>query len=223
MARSDQGDNLRKLVLQAGGSFVETKGGFDTGSRTFVCDAAYADRLAPRVGESDANILKRARPKVATDRRRAFSTMYADAVDTKDIANGMVEFTVSYLGLMYGAKTKRQQVQEITEAQSLSEVPTGGFLNTVTFLRPLPRVRVVRIADKRPNRADVGSKKIPPGFSNDLEIATYWVLIRPTVQVVFKGWVLQSRSVDEAGASKTGMVYEVTDEYAYIVHELPQS
>lgn len=201
MARKDQGNTLLTLKAQVRPRFVTQRAGFDTGSRTFVCDTTRADALEPKLNTADS----------------VHKQMYIDAVERTDMENGVTEFTVQYLGLKNGSRTKAAFIEESAQSQFLSEVPSGGAVQPVTFARPVPTVTVTYTGNRKPSIMEVGSAMQPPGYSRLMRPKGYYEAFRQDQNVIFEGWILKDRTNRPAG----NKLYETVDVFTYEVITLP--
>jgi len=214
MARSDQGNELQRLILQPGSSFVDNKGKFDSGTRTFVCDEDVASRIAPRMGESDVEVILRARAK-RTGTRRIFPAMFVTSVSDKDMGNGLVEFTVGYEGQKNTKVVKKPEVVEDIDTESFSTVPTGGYVLPVTFQRPIISVTRIYVSHgQKPDPFATGSNIVPPGYKENPRPSYFWTAYIPTQTLIFEGWILRKRSSRSVGSGRH-IIWETTDQFVY--------
>ncbi len=215
MARSDQGNSATKLILQPGSEFRDVRGGFDAGNRSFECDEHYAERIAPRVGESDVEILRRARAREGGEYRRSFAAMFATDVSERIGANGIVTFNVTFAGLKRPSVAKPAEVTEDVDSENFSAVPTGGYVLPNTYQRPLISVtRTYVTRGKKPDTFATGSESIPPGYVRNPRPQYYWTAIIPTQELVFEGWILRRRQTRSVGSGRNTL-WETADTHVY--------
>lgn len=201
MARKDQGNTLLTLKAQTRPRFVTQRSGFDTGTRTFVCDTTRADALEPKLHTPDS----------------VHKQMFIESVERVDMENGVTEFSVQYLGLKNGSRTKMPHIEESAQSQFLSEVPSGAVVQPVTFVRPVPTVTVTYIGNRKPSIMEVGSEMRPPGYSRLMRPKGYYTAFLADQRVIFEGWILKDRSNRPAGNT----LFETVDVFTYEVITLP--
>lgn len=195
------GTSITLPVSQPGSSFTVQRYGFDTGSRMHKLDSANALNKLPKPGSADTQ----------------YNRMFVTNIQFNDGVAGITTATVSYEGLIF--RSKKDHFEVSTEVETFSDVPDidgVAIVSNVRWHRSLPRVTHVYVTEKFPNQLDVGVPKEPPRYAGNVA-AFYALQWRPGFYTIFKGWILRSRSVHEAGP-----LFEVTDTYSYTINEAKQ-
>lgn len=206
MARTDQGDELRELKLQAGSNFKRTRRGLDTGSRTWKIDTEYAEEKAPQPGDAD----------------RVHKTMFVDEVDMEHEENGVTTITATYLGLMNPKRPKPDEIVENADGEQVTTKPRGRQ-RFIQYFRPIPRVTVTYVRAKKESVMEVGRQMKPPvDYGTDRKKGYEADFVPEGEHLVFMGWILKSREVRAAGMGKKGSVFEMTDVFTYETITAPE-
>jgi hypothetical protein len=205
MARTDQGNALTTKQLQPGSRFVKTRSGFDTGFRSWEVDADSAESECPVLGEPDAT----------------YKGMFVDQVELENKENNIVLINANYLGLIDRKQGKPAVIEEEADSEMASDTPTLAGINpirAVSYFRPIPRVIVTYVTDKRkPSITRVGEPMVPPGYEKEGPSSPYYKAFQNQALFgkLFEGWILRNRSIRVAGIGNKGRLFEVRDTYTF--------
>jgi hypothetical protein len=210
MSYKNQGNNLKGYpVLQAGSSFEISAYGFDTGTRKFIIDESKVPSILPTRGMSDASIAYISQSGVTT--RGGYAQMYVDKVGSiTEEKNGLVSYSVSYLGLINAPKPVHlTQGTNISQSSDLFTI--NGFEVAIQPVESLPTATRVYVTTTQPDFAGYGSKIVPPELQQTLR-QVEGLPFFSAQEVAFRGWVLTNRDVRQIGP-----LWEVTDTHNIIV------
>ena len=210
MSYKNQGNNLKGYpILQAGSSFEISPYGFDAGSRKFIIDESRIPEMLPNRGMADTSIAYISQSGVTT--RGGYAQMYVDKVSSiTEEKNGLVSYTVSYLGLIKTPKPVHlTQGTNISQSSDLFTI--NGFEVAIQPVESLPTATRVYVTTTQPDFAGYGSKVVPPELQQTLRQVEGLPFVSAK-QVVFRGWVLTNRDVRQIGP-----LWEVTDTHNIIV------
>ena len=210
MSYKTQGNNLKGYpVLQAGSSFEISPYGFDAGSRKFIIDESRIPEMLPNRGMADTSLAYISQSGVTT--RGGYPQMYVDKVGSiTEEKNGLVSYTVSYLGLIKTPKPVHlTQGTNISQSSDLFTI--NGFEVAIQPVESLPTATRVYVTTTQPDFAGYGSKVVPPELQQTLRQVEGLPFVSAK-QVVFRGWVLTNRDVRQIGP-----LWEVTDTHNIIV------
>ena len=210
MSYKNQGNNLKGYpVLQAGSSFEISPYGFDAGSRKFIIDESRIPEMLPNRGMADTSLAYISQSGVTT--RGGYPQMYVDKVGSiTEEKNGLVSYTVSYLGLIKTPKPVHlTQGTNISQSSDLFTI--NGFEVAIQPVESLPTATRVYVTTTQPDFAGYGSKVVPPELQQTLRQVEGLPFVSAK-QVVFRGWVLTNRDVRQIGP-----LWEVTDTHNIIV------
>ena len=210
MSYKNQGNNLKGYpVLQAGSSFEISAYGFDTGTRKFIIDESRIPEMLPNRGMADTSLAYISQSGVTT--RGGYAQMYVDKVGSiTEEKNGLVSYTVSYLGLIKTPKPVHlTQGTNISQSSDLFTI--NGFDVAIQPVESLPTATRVYVTTTQPDFAGYGSKIVPPELQQALRDVEGLPFVSAK-QVVFRGWVLTNRNVRQIGP-----LWEVSDTHNIIV------
>jgi len=210
MSYKNQGNNLKGYpVLQAGSNFEISQYGFDTGTRKFIIDESKVPEILPTRGMADTSIAYITQSGVTT--RGGYAQMYVDKVGSiTEEKNGLVSYSVSYLGLVKTPKPVHvTQGTNISQSSDLFTI--NGFDVAIQPVESLPTATRVYVTTTQPDFAGYGSKVVPPELQQALKDVEGLPFVSAK-QVVFRGWVLTNRNVRQIGP-----LWEVTDTHNIIV------
>lgn len=210
MSYKNQGNNLKGYpVLQAGSSFEISAYGFDAGSRKFIIDESRIPEMLPNRGMADTSLAYISQSGVT--RRGGYPQMYVDKVGSiTEEKNGLVSYTVSYLGLVNTPKPVHlSQGTNISQSSDLFTI--NGLEVAIQPVESLPTATRVYVTTTQPDFAGYGSKVVPPELQQTLRQVEGLPFVSAK-QVVFRGWVLTNRDVRQIGP-----LWEVTDTHNIIV------
>jgi len=210
MSYKNQGNNLKGFpVLQAGSNFEISPYGFDTGTRKFIIDESKVPEILPTRGMADTSIAYITQSGVTT--RGGYAQMYVDKVGSiTEEKNGLVSYSVSYLGLVKTPKPVHvTQGTNISQSSDLFTI--NGFDVAIQPVESLPTATRVYVTTTQPDFAGYGSKVVPPELQQALKDVEGLPFVSAK-QVVFRGWVLTNRNVRQIGP-----LWEVTDTHNIIV------
>ena len=210
MSYKNQGNNLKGYpVLQAGSSFEISPYGFDAGSRKFIVDESRIPEMLPNRGMADTSLAYISQSGVTT--RGGYAQMYVDKVGSiTEEKNGLVSYTVSYLGLIKTPKPVHlTQGTNISQSSDLFTI--NGFDVAIQPVESLPTATRVYVTTTQPDFAGYGSKIVPPELQQALRDVEGLPFVSAK-QVVFRGWVLTNRNVRQIGP-----LWEVSDTHNIIV------
>ena len=210
MSYKNQGNNLKGYpILQAGSSFEISPYGFDAGSRKFIIDESRIPEMLPNRGMADTSIAYISQSGVTT--RGGYAQMYVDKVSSiTEEKNGLVSYTVSYLGLIKTPKPVHlTQGTNISQSSDLFTI--NGFEVAIQPVESLPTATRVYVTTTQPDFAGYGSKVVPPELQQTLRQVEGLPFVSAK-QVVFRGWVLTNRDVRQIGP-----LWEMTDTHNIIV------
>jgi hypothetical protein len=210
MSYKNQGNNLKGYpVLQAGSNFEISPYGFDAGSRKFIIDESRIPEMLPTRGMADTSIAYISQSGVTT--RGGYAQMYVDKVGSiTEEKNGLVSYTVSYLGLIKTPKPVHlTQGTNISQSSDLFTI--NGLEVAIQPVESLPTATRVYVTTTQPDFAGYGSKVVPPELQQTLRQVEGLPFVSAK-QVVFRGWVLTNRDVRQIGP-----LWEVTDTHNIIV------
>jgi len=210
MSYKNQGNNLKGFpVLQAGSNFEISPYGFDSGTRKFIIDESKVPDILPTRGMSDTSIAYITQSGVTT--RGGYAQMYVDKVGSiTEEKNGLVSYSVSYLGLVKTPKPVHvTQGTNISQSSDLFTI--NGFDVAIQPVESLPTATRVYVTTTQPDFAGYGSKVVPPELQQALKDVEGLPFVSAK-QVVFRGWVLTNRNVRQIGP-----LWEVTDTHNIIV------
>jgi len=210
MSYKNQGNNLKGFpVLQAGSNFEISPYGFDSGTRKFIIDESKVPEVLPTRGMADTSIAYISQSGVTT--RGGYPSMYVDKVGSiTEEKNGLVSYTVSYLGLVKTPKPVHvTQGTNISQSSDLFTI--NGFDVAIQPVESLPTATRVYVTTTQPDFAGYGSKVVPPELQQALKDVEGLPFVSAK-QVVFRGWVLTNRNVRQIGP-----LWEVTDTHNIIV------
>ena len=203
------------LLPQSEPAFQITgKGQFDTGTRRFKCLTAdwkthHNRRL--KHGVSDFAALKDLDGAISTGERE----MFISNVSIEQQLGDSSILAVSYLGRLV---SKPDDVVPGVDLRNVSQVPTGGAVNPVTFMNPTPTVMHSYLTNKEPDMFEVGEAKNPPRFASTGNRDGYYTVFRQTQTVLFEGWILKTRVPEQCGG-----MFRVTDTYTYEIVTQPEN
>jgi hypothetical protein len=210
MSYKNQGNNLKGFpVLQAGSNFEISPYGFDTGTRKFIIDESKVPEVLPTRGMADTSIAYITQSGVTT--RGGYPFMYVDKVGSiTEEKNGLVSYSVSYLGLVKTPKPVHvTQGTNISQSSDLFTI--NGFDVAIQPVESLPTATRVYVTTTQPDFAGYGSKVVPPELQQALKDVEGLPFVSAK-QVVFRGWVLTNRNVRQIGP-----LWAVTDTHNIIV------
>jgi hypothetical protein len=210
MSYKNQGNNLKGFpVLQAGSNFEISPYGFDSGTRKFIIDESKVPEVLPTRGMADTSIAYITQSGVTT--RGGYAQMYVDKVGSiTEEKNGLVSYSVSYLGLVKTPKPVHvTQGTNISQSSDLFTI--NGFDVAIQPVESLPTATRVYVTTTQPDFAGYGSKVVPPELQQALKDVEGLPFVSAK-QVVFRGWVLTNRNVRQIGP-----LWEVTDTHNIIV------
>lgn len=210
MSYKNQGNNLKGFpVLQAGSNFEISPYGFDSGTRKFIIDESKVPEVLPTRGMADTSIAYITQSGVTT--RGGYAQMYVDKVGSiTEEKNGLVSYSVSYLGLIKTPKPVHvTQGTNISQSSDLFTI--NGFDVAIQPVESLPTATRVYVTTTQPDFAGYGSKVVPPELQQALRDVEGLPFVSAK-QVVFRGWVLTNRNVRQIGP-----LWEVTDTHNIIV------
>jgi len=210
MSYKNQGNNLKGFpVLQAGSNFEISPYGFDSGTRKFIIDESKVPEVLPTRGMADTSIAYITQSGVTT--RGGYAQMYVDKVGSiTEEKNGLVSYSVSYLGLVKTPKPVHvTQGTNISQSSDLFTI--NGFDVAIQPVESLPTATRVYVTTTQPDFAGYGSKVVPPELQQALRDVEGLPFVSAK-QVVFRGWVLTNRNVRQIGP-----LWEVTDTHNIIV------
>jgi hypothetical protein len=204
MARKDHGISLTSPRLQPGSKFTNNRQGFDTGSRTYIIDNQYANRIY-RVGGPDPE--------------GVYPSMYIQSVDQNERELGVIEFTLNFEGLIFpegdsGVIRSRNRSVRAAPAEFTLPVRILGSLTRVTYRAYEIIVTDVLVQDTAPNLRDIGKKIEPPNFKAAIELNLSAVTGADPADY---GWRLEDIQYTEAGLSESSetILYEITEVYRF--------
>ena len=210
MSYKNQGNNLKGFpVLQAGSNFEISPYGFDSGTRKFIIDESKVPEVLPTRGMADTSIAYITQSGVTT--RGGYAQMYVDKIGSiTEEKNGLVSYSVSYLGLIKTPKPVHvTQGTNISQSSDLFTI--NGFDVAIQPVESLPTATRVYVTTTQPDFAGYGSKVVPPELQQALRDVEGLPFVSAK-QVVFRGWVLTNRNVRQIGP-----LWEVTDTHNIIV------
>jgi len=210
MSYKNQGNNLKGFpVLQAGSSFEISAYGFDTGTRKFIIDESKVPSILPTRGTADTSIAYISQSGVTT--RGGYAQMYVDNVSSiTEEKNGLVSYSVSYLGLVNSPKPVHlTQGTNISQVSGLFKIDGTEF--AIQPVESLPTATRVYVTTTQPDFAGYGSKIVPPELQQTLR-QVQGLPFFSAQEVAFRGWVLTNRDVRQIGP-----LWEVTDTHNIIV------
>ena len=210
MSYKNQGKNLKGFpVLQAGSSFDISAYGFDTGTRKFIIDESKVPSILPTRGTADTSIAYIIQSGVTT--RGGYAQMYVDNVSSiTEEKNGLVSYSVSYLGLVNSPKPVHlTQGTNISQVSGLFKIDGTEF--AIQPVESLPTATRVYVTTTQPDFAGYGSKIVPPELQQTLR-QVQGLPFFSAQEVAFRGWVLTNRDVRQIGP-----LWEVTDTHNIIV------
>jgi len=210
MSYKNQGNNLKGYpVLQAGSSFDISAYGFDTGTRKFIIDESKVPSILPTRGTADTSIAYISQSGVTT--RGGYAQMYVDNVSSiTEEKNGLVSYSVSYLGLVNSPKPVHlTQGTNISQVSGLFKIDGTEF--AIQPVESLPTATRVYVTTTQPDFAGYGSKIVPPELQQTLR-QVQGLPFFSAQEVAFRGWVLTNRDVRQIGP-----LWEVTDTHNIIV------
>jgi len=210
MSYKNQGNNLKGYpVLQAGSSFEISAYGFDTGTRKFIIDESKVPSILPTRGTADTSIAYISQSGVTT--RGGYAQMYVDNVSSiTEEKNGLVSYSVSYLGLVNSPKPVHlTQGTNISQVSGLFKIDGTEF--AIQPVESLPTATRVYVTTTQPDFAGYGSKIVPPELQQTLR-QVQGLPFFSAQEVAFRGWVLTNRDVRQIGP-----LWEVTDTHNIIV------
>jgi hypothetical protein len=143
--------------------------------------------------------------------RGGYPSMYVDKVGSiTEEKNGLVSYSVSYLGLVKTPKPVHvTQGTNISQSSDLFTI--NGFDVAIQPVESLPTATRVYVTTTQPDFAGYGSKVVPPELQQALKDVEGLPFVSAK-QVVFRGWVLTNRNVRQIGP-----LWEVTDTHNIIV------
>lgn len=210
MARTDKGHKLDKLVVQPGSTFTETQVGFDTGSRTVICDVSRALELLPQIGTSDYEIFYWTQ---IGDHRGSHPFMFVKETTVTTGANNIATISISFEGLIVRNGERRFDqakapyftpgVREVSD--QLDGVNLSIFLQEITKTYLAGNLRDLPILNKITDPPFEGSN-----LSQLYNKGTATALRRPD----FHGWTITNRTYRLAGVLGKLAIYEVNDTYS---------
>ena len=210
MSYKNQGNSLKGFpVLQAGSNFEITPYGFDTGTRKFIIDESRIPEMLPNRGMVDTSLAYISQSGTTT--RGGYAQMYVDKVGSiTEEKNGLVSYTVSYLGLIKTPKPVHlTQGTNISQSSDLFTI--NGLEVAIQPVESLPTATRVYVTTTQPDFAGYGSKVVPPELQQALKDVEGLPFVSAK-QVVFRGWVLTNRNVRQIGP-----LWEVSDTHNIIV------
>jgi len=210
MSYKNQGNNLKGFpVLQAGSNFEISPYGFDSGTRKFIIDESKVPEVLPTRGMADTSIAYITQSGVTT--RGGYAQMYVDKVGSiTEEKNGLVSYSVSYLGLVKTPKPVHlTQGTNISQSSDLFTI--NGLEVAIQPVESLPTATRVYVTTTQPDFAGYGSKIVPPELQQALRDVEGLPFVSAK-QVVFRGWVLTNRDVRQIGP-----LWEVTDTHNIVV------
>jgi len=187
------GSELYSLVEQPGSSFSTTRGGFDTGRRTFKCWQSVAITLEPLRGSAD-------------------STYFGMKVDTVEVTfdkAGVATMQVSYLG-----SKNESQIKEDEFSYSVTDDTGKIYAPTFDWEASIPKPQVTRTYMTRTlPTAKVGRFDVPLKYADQVpgdtvfyeEVPALW-----TYTFWFKAWRLIGRTIKTAGD-----LHEITETHQW--------
>jgi len=187
------GSELYSLVEQPGSSFTTTRGGFDTGRRTFKCWQSVAITLEPLRGSAD-------------------STYFGMKVDTVEVTfdkAGVATMQVSYLG-----SKNESQIKEDEFSYSVTDETGKIYAQTFDWEASIPKPQVTRTYMTRTlPTTKVGRFDVPLKYADQVpgdtvfyeEVPALW-----TYTFWFKGWRLIGRTIKNVGD-----LYEITETHQW--------
>lgn len=202
MATRQFGDALTTKVLQPGAVFRKTRAGFDTGTRTYKVDQAYAASQSPAIDAAAGS---------------PYSNMFVSEVETTNTENGEALLTVQYLGLITGtSKASDYEVSYIKETRTVmvQSTPSGGIGGTTI-------VGEVKTSVLRPSVVETYVSAVAPtasvGFSSGPGVVTGGITIGVDGFSIVSGWIKQQGwAIVDVGYRKSGPLYEVKIEHEYL-------
>lgn len=203
MARTEHGTDLKTgLVENPGASFVVSKTGYDSGTRTYTCDADYVANLIPARGTPDAT----------------YPGMFVEDVTITNGKAGIATVVVSYKGVIIpddtgSDNTDADAIQYYVNAQVDAIVieAAGG----ISFTKYEPMVTHTYTTTTFP-AFNVGEYIDPPLFADKVPASTVSVPVGNsgagtwTFYYIESGWRLDNRQIQSVGGA-----YEITDTYLY--------
>lgn len=204
MAATEHGTELRgNLVEIPGATFVITKSGFDTGTRTFKCDSAYVAQLAPARGSADAT----------------YPQMFVEDITITNGKAGIAMVAVTYKGVIIsdptgGNSDNEDAIQYYVNAQ-VDAIVILASPNDTAFTKYEPLVTHTYTTTTFPDFS-VGEYHDPPKFADKIPAQTivipYGSASAGTWYLSYSeaGWRLDNRQVRSVGEA-----YEVSDSYLY--------
>ncbi len=187
------GSELCSLVEQPGSSFSTTRGGFDTGRRTFKCWQSVAGTLEPLRGSADS----------------VYFGMKVDAVEVTFDKAGIATMQVSYLGTKNESQVKEDEFQySVTDETPEIYEPTFDWQASI----PKPQVTRTYITRTLPT-TKIGRFDVPLKYADQVpgdtvfyeEVPALW-----TYTFWFKAWRLNGRTIKNVGD-----LYEITETHQW--------
>ena len=165
--------------------------------------------MLPNRGMADTSLAYISQSGVTT--RGGYAQMYVDKVSSiTEEKNGLVSYTVSYLGLIKTPKPVHlTQGTNISQSSDLFTI--NGLEVAIQPVESLPTATRVYVTTTQPDFAGYGSKVVPPELQQALRDVEGLPFVSAK-QVVFRGWVLTNRNVRQIGP-----LWEVSDTHNIIV------
>jgi hypothetical protein len=207
MPRKSTGNDLKLLTLQPGSKFITTEMGFDTGTRTVICDEAVAVHIEPTIGMADTEI----EYFTQFGRRKGLHTwMFVTNVDVESGTNGTVTMRLDFRGRKIAPNQSSGQVIKAPYFQPRTEqiqFESGGNQITISLQSHEMTYLTTRLQDADPINTLVSSPPFPTNLSALFDLETGQRLPTPR----FHGFQLTDRTYVSAGIAGKRQIWQVTD------------
>jgi hypothetical protein len=207
MARKSTGNNLKRLALQSGSEFTSTEMGFDTGSRSVICDETVALSLEPKLGMSDTEI------KYYTQFGEQFGIhqwMFVTNVNVTNETNGLVKMRIDFRGrkLVQGQRIG-SLIKYPFYQDNIEQVQFEAAGNQVTInLQSVDMTYLtVKIDDIPPLNSLVAAPPNNSNLSKLFNLETGTLLAAPR----FQGWQVTGRQSQSVGIPGKRQMWQITD------------